>query len=114
MIILSNCCEHIAAQFSLPGPERRRGNVQYKISARTYQSIDWIDTVKSAVPEVFVIPRVLANCQSHLFAAKREQHLTACGRKVPHLVKNVVGRQQHFGLHELDLSVEQQRRRIHD
>ena len=69
--------QHVTPQLSLAEPERRSGNVQHKISAGSNQFLHRIDSVKPPVPETLVVPRILANRQSHLLAAKAEQHLAA-------------------------------------
>ena len=60
------------------------------------QSFDGIETVKPPVPEMRVVPGVFADGQRHLLAAEWKQRLAACRGKIPHLIENVVGGQEHF------------------
>ena len=105
--------QHVTAQLALADPERRRGNVKHEVSTGSHQGIDRIDRVQPLVPELLVVPRVFADGKCHAIAAERKQFLTLGGSEVAHLIKNVVGGQQHLRLQEGDLPILQQRRGIH-
>ncbi len=62
---------------------------------------------------MFVIPCVFANSERHLLATELKQLLLLGGSKVAHFVEDVIGREQHFGLHGRDHTIAQQRRGVH-
>src|SRR6185312_11162035 len=53
------------------------------------------------MPEVLVIPCIFTNGKREFLAPERQQLLRFSGIEVSHFVKNVVGWQQHLGLHKL-------------
>ena len=65
------------AQFALAQVKRRRRDVQQDLSARSDQVFHGIDPVQRAVPEMFVVPGILANGQGELFAIQRQTTVAA-------------------------------------
>src|SRR5437660_12561156 len=70
LVIAGDGGQHIATQFGLANPERRRGNIQQEITAGMNQGFDRVKGVEALVPEMLVIPCVLADGQSYLLATK--------------------------------------------
>ena len=112
-LILCDGRQHVAAQFALAQPKRRRGNVEHEVSAGADQFFDRIDAIQPPVPEALVVPGILTDGQSHLLAAKAEQLLALGGSEVAHLVEDVIGGQQHLRLDELDAPFAQQGGGVH-
>ena len=106
--------QHLAAKFALAHPEWRGGNVEHEVAAGLNQRLDRIDRVEALVPEVLVVPGVLADGERHLLAAERKQRLASGRGEVAHLVEHVVGGQKHFRLQEGDGAVLEQGGGIHD
>ena len=112
-IIAGNGSEHLAAELALAYPEGRRRDIQNKVASSFDQLVHRIKPVELAVPEVLVVPRILANGESHAVATEIEQLLRICRGEVAHLIEDVVGGKQHLGLDEINFAVAQQGRRIH-
>src|ERR1019366_7555129 len=112
-VVPGNGGQHVKSQFAFVKIKRRRRDVQQDLSTRADQVLHRIDSVQLTVPEILVVPRVFANRERELLAVKGQQLLAIGGREVAHLVKHVVAGQQAFRLDGGDLSIAQQRRRVH-
>ena len=113
-ILFGDRGQHVAAQLALANPERRGGNIKDKVAAGFHQLLDGIDLVQLPVPELLVVPGVLADRERHLLAAELKERLLPGRLKIPQFIKDVVSRQQHLGLHEFHFPIPQQQRRVHD
>src|SRR5262249_34445436 len=105
--------QHLTTELALIHPVRRSGNIQDEITAFADERFDWIKAVKPPVPEMLVIPCVFADGQRHLVSTEWKNCLLRRWRKVARFIEHIVGRQQHFRLHERHLAVFQQRGRVH-
>ena len=77
------------------------------------QGFDRVEGVETLIPEMFVIPCIFADGEGHLLTTKRKQHLTPGGCKIAHLVEDVIGGQQHFGLQECHSAIFEQGGGVH-
>ena len=95
----------------LAGRERRRRQVDDRLGAGADQLLDRIVVVAAALPEVAIVPDVLADADAEPRAAEVE-HLRAVERlEVAVLVEDVVGRQQRLAEALLDAAARAAARR---
>ncbi len=69
LVIAGDGLQHLPAQLPLAQMIGRSGNIQHKIAARVQQIVHRINTVKPAMPEMFVIPGIFANGKRNLLSA---------------------------------------------
>ena len=72
LVVACDGNQHVAAQFALADPERRRRDVEHEVSARANQSLDGIDRVQAFGPEQLVVPCVFADGKCHPVTAEGE------------------------------------------
>ena len=78
------------------------------------QVFDGIDAVEAAVPEILVVPGILADGKRTRGAGQTQQRLAVSRGEVAHLVENVIGGQEALGLDGGNLAVAQHGGRVQD
>src|SRR5664279_5094407 len=110
--MLRDSRQHIPPKLVLVQIERRSRDIQQYLPSRSNQVFHRIDAIQAAVPEVLVIPRILADGEGEWGSVDRDEHLLVSRREVARLVKHVIRRQKPLGLEGCNLSVAKQGGRI--
>src|SRR5690242_664739 len=104
--------EDLAPQGPLSHVVRRSVDADQYLAARRDQLLDGIAAIELPLPELFVVPGVLADRERNLRAIERVDLLAFGRHEVTRFIEDIVRRQQHLGLPEPDTSFFENRRAV--
>src|SRR5439155_13532864 len=90
----------------------RSRDVENDLRSRCRQFRSGVAPVPALAPEILIVPDIFADRQANLLAVELDYKILVGRLEVAILVKNIVGRQQHFGASGQDFAVLAERRRI--
>ena len=94
--------------------ERRRRQVDDRVGAGAHQLFDRIVVIAAPLPEVAIVPDVLADADAEPAAAELEDLRAVERLEVAVLVEDVVGRQERLAKPLTDAALAQQHRRVEE
>ena len=106
--------EHSFAQQILAGGERRRREIDDGFSARSGQVPNRVEVIAAPLPEIAIVPDVLADADAETPIANLEDFRTARRFEVPVLVEHVVGRKERLAEPLADRAVLQKHRGVEE
>src|SRR5262245_55489531 len=89
-MLARHAAEHGFAFRVLAGRERRRGQIEDRVSARAHQLDNRIVVIAAALPEIAIVPDVLADADAEPPTAELEHLRTMERLEVAVLVEHVV------------------------
>ena len=95
-VLSRHLAEHPLAESLLFDVERRRREVDDRLRALAGEHLDGVVVVAAALPEVAVVPDILADADAELPAVEFEHAGLGGGLEIPVLVENVVSGQESF------------------
>ena len=114
MVLPRHAAQHLFAAAILADRERRRGEVDDRVGAGAHQLFDRIVVIAAALPEVAIVPNILADTDAEPASAELEDLRAVVGLEVPVLVEYVVRGQQRFPKPLSDDALVQQHRGIEE
>ncbi len=111
-IFLGHVAKHALPQNLLAGDEGRRRKIHYCLRARFGQHLDWILMIPAALPEIPVVPDVLADADAQAPAVQLQDLRTHGRLEIAVFIEDIVGGEQGLVKRGTHIAILEQHRAI--